>query len=248
MLSTPLFMMGSCFGHEIHKRFQSIGGDTFSNPFGTIFHPIPLLQNLQKIVLDSSAEIDDFYVFNGMHHELNLAYKFHHENPNSLIQMINTATREANEFISKSTYITITLGTAWHYFHLPTQQIIGNCHKLPQQSFTKEISHHSDLVNCITTMIQLLQLYCPQAKIIFTVSPVKHLRDGVSENLLSKSRLISAIAETLKTHQTAAYFPSYEIITEELNDWQYFKQDKMHPTDEAIDMVFEKFNCWLFPC
>jgi len=123
---------------------------------------------------------------------------------------------------------------------------VGNCHKLPQQDFEKSLSKQIDVQAQILGIINHLRHINPTALLVFTVSPVRHLRDGVSENLLSKSTLISALhevlsAERIQTMKHMHYFPAYDIIREELNDWNYYRDDKMHPSEEAIDIVFKRF-------
>jgi hypothetical protein len=248
--TSNLFFIGSCFGEEIHKKMIEIGhSNSISNPFGTIFHPVPLLENLERIVLNKTCTAVEIYTQinseSPSYHHLQLANKFHDTNKADLLDHVNQVTEAAYKQLHLSSHLFITLGTAWHYKHLPTHQIVGNCHKLPQAQFQKSLSHQAEIKQAIRSMCNLIKTYFPDMQLIFTISPVKHLRDGLAENLASKSTLISALQEYLAENSTVesiGYFPSYEFVTEELNDWSFFRDDKMHPTSETIDLVFEKFS------
>jgi paraquat-inducible protein B len=248
--TSNLFFIGSCFGEEIHKKMIENGhSNSISNPFGTIFHPIPLLENLERIVLNKTCTAEEIYTQinteSSSYHHLQLAHKFHDTNKTSLIDHINQVTEAAHKELHLSNHLFITLGTAWHYKHLPTHQIVGNCHKLPQAQFQKSLSNQAEIKQAIQSMLNLIKTHLPKIQLTFTISPVKHLRDGLAQNLASKSTLISAMQECLAENSTVesiGYFPSYEFVTEELNDWSFFREDKMHPTAETIDLVFEKFT------
>ena len=248
--TSNLFFMGSCFGEEIYNRMIENGHtNAISNPYGTIFHPKPLLENLERLTLNKPCIAEEIFTQTAQdsatHHHLQCAYRFHNADKTSLIDQINKITIGAHNQLIKATHLFITLGTAWHYHHLPTQKIVGNCHKLPQAQFQKHLSPQAEIKQTIHKMCELVGKQLPNLQLIFTISPVKHLRDGLAENLASKSTLISALHECLIEYQNnpkIGYFPSYEFVTEELNDWSFFRDDKMHPTTETIDLVFEKFS------
>ena len=195
--TSNLFFIGSCFGEEIHKKMIEIGhSNSISNPFGTIFHPVPLLENLERIVLNKTCTAEEIYTQTNSespsYHHLQLANKFHDTNKTDLLDHVNQVTEAAHKQLHLSSHLFITLGTAWHYKHLPTHQIVGNCHKLPQAQFQKSLSHQAEIKQAIHSMCNLIKTYFPDMQLIFTISPVKHLRDGLPENLTSKSTLISA--------------------------------------------------------
>lgn len=248
--TSNLFFMGSCFGEEIYNKIiEHSQTNAISNPYGTIFHPIPLSENLERLIFNKPCSAEEIYtqttLDSEIHHHLQFAYRFHNADKTALINQINQATTDAHNQLLISSHLFITLGTAWHYHHLPTQQIVGNCHKLPQSQFQKFLSPQAEIKKAIQKMCELIRIHLPNIELIFTISPVKHLRDGLVENLASKSTLISALHEYLSENQNTknvGYFPSYEFVTEELNDWSFFRDDKMHPTQETIDLVFEKFS------
>jgi hypothetical protein len=212
-----------------------------------------MLQNTQMLwaAQDSNTwanhiQSEAFYLHNGIYHSLQHAYRFHHESPEILGAELYREAQIGLSAIQNSDLICITLGTAWIYQHLPTNIYVGNCHKLPQQDFKKHLSKQADIKITISHISTILHTINPSATVVFTISPVKHMRDGLNQNLASKSTLISAMTEfmeeqTNSNHTKDLYFPAYEIITEELNDWKFFRSDRMHPTDEAINVVFERF-------
>jgi hypothetical protein len=258
-VESGLFFMGSCFGEEMHSRVQSLGLKSHSNPFGVIFHPLPMLQNIQMLwaARDTDAwanhiQSEAFYLHKGIHHSLQHAHRFHHESPEILNAALYREAQIGLSAIQNSDLICITLGTAWIYQHLPTNIYVGNCHKLPQQDFKKHLSKQAEIKSTISQISTILHTINPSATVVFTISPVKHMRDGLNQNLASKSTLISAMTEFMEEQTTGnpskdLYFPAYEIITEELNDWKFFRSDRMHPTDEAINVVFERFYNSFFP-
>jgi hypothetical protein len=248
-----LFFMGSCFGEEMHSRVQNLDITSHSNPFGVIFHPLPMLQNIQMLWAARNPETwvdhirnEGFYIHNGIHHSLQHAYRFHHEKPEFLNAELYRESQIGLSAIQNSDLICITLGTAWIYQHLPTNIYVGNCHKLPQQDFKKQLSKQAEIKSTIANISRSLHTINPSATVVFTISPVKHMRDGLNQNLASKSTLVSAMSEYMEEQNANnskkdLYFPSYEIITEELNDWTFFRPDRMHPTEDAINVVFERF-------
>lgn len=233
----------------MHRRILAKGHASFANPFGVIFHPRALHNNCALITqaanrsaFESALQTTDFYEHQGIFHSLQHANRFQNTQPTQLLEEIFSIAQQAYIDIQQAHLIGITLGTAWIYEHLPTQQFVGNCHKLPQQEFRKTLSLHAQIKNDVAGLLTAVRQINDHAHLVITVSPVRHLRDGVRENLASKSTLISALGEMLMEQQPKVhYFPAYEIIREELNDWQYFKAAKMHPTEEAIEVVFDRF-------
>ena len=238
----------------MHVRIQAKGHRSTSNPFGVIFHPWALQKNCELIAqsidrkhFDSFFKPTDIYFHRDIYHSLQHANRFQHSNKVQLMEDLYSMAHQAHHALKEAGIIAITLGTAWLYNHKPSGTFVGNCHKLPQQDFEKILSTQSIIQNQILGILRAIQQINTKAPIVFTVSPVRHLRDGVSENLRSKSTLISALTEVLANHEpNLHYFPAYEIVREELNDWRYYTEDKMHPTPEAINIVFDRFYKALF--
>lgn len=146
-----------------------------------------------------------------------------------------------NTALKSSTHIIITLGTSWIYRFLESGQIVANCHKVPQHKFKKELLSVTEINKSVSSIISLIREVNPDINFIFTVSPVRHLKDGFIENQLSKSHLISALHQIIKIHENTFYFPSYEIMMDELRDYRFYKEDMIHPNQIAINYIWEKF-------
>ena len=258
--TNSIYLMGSCFSDAMLSRFHQRNISANSNPFGTIYHPIPLLNELKKIIdlipqktVSQKYSMDNisgetitntnFFEFNSTFHSLPHAYKFSNANPSELVQLISNTQKTAAQHIEKASTIIITLGTAWYYQHIPTQSIVGNCHKLPGQQFEKICSTVGEIKQLLHDFLSQCTTTLPNKNWIFTVSPVRHLRDGISQNLQSKSTLLCAIHELLSENKYThvSYFPAYEILQEELNDFRFFKDDLMHPSSWTEDYIFQRF-------
>lgn len=261
-----IFLMGSCFSDAMLSRFHQRNISANSNPFGTIYHPIPLLNELKKIIelipqkigtqkhsqetisSDYKANIEVFE-FNSMYHSLQHAFKFSNPNKSELLQLISNTREITAKQIETASTIIITLGTAWYYQHIPTHSIVGNCHKLPSQQFLKKCSTVGDVKQLLQDFLHYCTANLSNINWIFTVSPVRHLRDGISQNLQSKSTLLCAIHELLaeNNYPNVSYFPAYEILQEELNDFRFYKDDLMHPTTWTEDYIFQRFIETYYP-
>jgi hypothetical protein len=251
-----IFLIGSCFSDAMLARFQQRNIHAITNPFGTIYHPIPLLLELRKIIniaaltaMDNQAptqhnQTDQLFQFNQKYHSLQHASRFSDNNPQALEETIISTRDNAATQLKQASTVIITLGTAWYYYHQPTHAIVGNCHKLPGQQFQKNCSSVGEISRLLQDFFNEATALFPNKTWIITVSPVRHLRDGLSQNLLSKSILHSATFEFLQNSNSSQihYFPAYEIQREELNDYRFFKDDLMHPTPWAEDYIFQRFT------
>jgi hypothetical protein len=240
--SSKLVSFGSCFAENMGNKFHYFKFSILTNPFGIIFNPI----SLEKIILRSIhkkyfTEKDIFY-----HNEAWHCYEVHSElsNPDkaefliTLNQLIDTT----NVHIEKLTHCLITLGTSWVYKYIESDEIVANCHKVPQKHFVKKLLSVSEIEASIHNIISEIQSINPNAKFIFTVSPVRHIKDGFVENSVSKAHLITAIYHFLSKTTSSIYFPSYEIMMDELRDYRFYAEDMLHPNQTAIDYIWMKFS------
>jgi hypothetical protein len=158
---------------------------------------------------------------------------------NSLNEIIDLTHTQLND----STHIIITLGTSWVYRNIETNQIVANCHKVPQKQFSKELISPEIIAQSIESILFTISVLNPNCKCIFTVSPVRHIKDGFSENTLSKAHLIAALHKTITHHPSPiTYFPSYEIMMDELRDYRFYAEDLLHPNPTAIDYIWIQFQ------
>lgn len=232
-----LLFIGSCFSDEMAGRFRQAGFRVLSNPFGTIFHPLPLARILENVL----EEKEDFHLFEDKNNwfSWNASTLLSAKSKQELQDNFRRIQLNLRESIQNSTYFFITFGTAWAYALQDGQLVVANCHKQPAARFDKNLSEVETMVAAWEKIVGLLRRLNPQLQMVFTVSPVRHVRDGLVENNRSKARLFETITR-LESRIGSAYFPSYEIVTDELRDYRFYKEDLVHPSDQAIAYIWEK--------
>ena len=243
--TSKVLSLGSCFAENMAEKFEYFKFDNVVNPFGIIFNPI----SLEKLILRSIhkkyfSECDIFY-----HNEAWHCYEVHSElsNPNKeeFLETLNQLIDSTNWYIEKATHCLITLGTSWVYKHVETNEIVANCHKLPQKQFEKAILSTGTIQKSIENTIDLIEKVNPNCSIIFTISPVRHIKDGFVENQWSKANLVTSIHQVLRNEHfklNTEYFPSYEIMMDELRDYRFYGEDMLHPNQVAIDFIWKRFK------
>lgn len=242
-----ILMVGSCFTEHIFTKLHQLKFNAHSNPFGIVFNPQSIYQQLKRIVHAQEFGHDDDFVFG---QQLWHAWEAHgslsRENKRELIQELNHTLHQWKQHLNHAKCLIITLGSAFAYQHQSSHQWVANCHKIPQKEFEKHLIPQSDIVEKFSEVFDLIRLQNPNIKMILTVSPVRHLRDGVVENNLSKSILIQAIHELVSKFEGTVYFPAYELVIDDLRDYRFFEVDMMHPNQQAIDYVWRKFSSVYF--
>ena len=244
-----ILMLGSCFADNIGNRMQDYGFDVLVNPFGTLYNPESILGSIQRM---ASGEhfISGDCVQMGAGSELICSFSHHtsfaRRTQGEFLSNANDALDRAAAFFRQCNKIIITLGTSWCYRHRESGKIVSNCLKRPGGEFTRERLSVTQIVDCLDDMIKI----CDGAGIapkefIFTVSPIRHLADGAHGNQLSKSSLLLGIQDVLGKGRD--YFPSYEIMMDELRDYRFYAEDMCHPTRQAEEYIFERFTLWALP-
>lgn len=235
----PLIFLGSCFSDEISKKFKYAGFDTLSNTFGTIFHPIALAQNIQKSLNDSI----DFPVFeiNDSFFSWDCSTTVSANSKEELEILLIEKQKTLKDYILNASHIFITLGSSFGYRLVSNNNLVANCHKQKQNFFQKELTTVEEMEKLWVETLDLIYKVNPKINIVFTVSPVRHSKDGLVENNRSKARLIELIS-FLESKFPVSYFPSYEIVLDELRDYRFFKEDMIHPNQLAIDFIWEKIE------
>jgi hypothetical protein len=240
-LNSRYFFMGSCFSENMASRLEMTGMSCYSNPFGILYNPYSIAAALEKVASEYRYSAHDFTYHAGEFHSMQHHGSFKDRDADSLAVKINNAIEKAHEFIAAADIAIITPGTAKIWQMREPSIIVGNCHKIPNHEFNTRILSDTEVQKAIIDTIYNLRLINPGIKIMYTISPVKHLREGIQENLISKSRLISALAAVRTEHPEILYFPAYEIVTEELRDHRYYAEDLAHPSEWAIQYIFQRF-------
>ncbi|MBA2611724.1 MAG: GSCFA domain-containing protein [Bacteroidetes bacterium] len=237
-----LFLIGSCFSENMGNLLEQHKFKIASNPNGILFNPASIHQCLTDVL--NLKDLSDNFILtrNGLFYSYLHHTSINAPSPKALKEKINAKTKKANDHLKESDLLIITFGTAFFYHHLTTGQVVANCHKQPQQIFEKNLLAVIEIVSAYTGLIKKLQVFNPKLKIIFTVSPVKYLKDGVVENNLSKCTLILAVHELIKQNKNCYYFPAYELVNDDLRDYRFYKEDLAHPNDMAVNYIWEKFS------
>ena len=238
-----LFSMGSCFSTEMSDLLQTGQMQTLNNPFGTLFNPFSLNTAVKRLHNAQFYEEVDLISFNeeviSLDHHSSFNSRFLHQT----LEKINSQIELGNQFLQNSNWIVITYGTSFIYEFLPKKKLVANCHKIPGKYFEKRLLTHLELTDSIyETIVNLKDIAKPNVQILFTVSPVRHTKDGFAENNLSKSKLITALHEILPQFENCHYLPVYEILMDDLRDYRFYKEDLIHPNNQAINYIWEKFG------
>lgn len=235
-----IYFTGSCFSEHISTKFKYHGFNVLSNSHGIIYNPISIEKSINDL-LEVKQYSPSSLIKNGQdycslyHHGM-----FNGANADVVSQSVNTNIVAHSDFIKDSAFIFISLGTSWVYEWKETNEIVANCHKIPSNRFNKRILAIDEVITSIHKTIENIRAFNPAATIVFTLSPVKHLKDGFVENQLSKSILHLAIQNCLQ--ENVNYFPAYEIINDDLRDYRFWAADMTHPNELAIDYIWEKFG------
>ncbi len=242
-ITDRIFSLGSCFATEISALLQRGQLQTFNNPFGTLFNPAALNTAVKRIHDAEFYDESELIKFNdeiiSLDHHTSFTTRFAHQT----LDRINRNIEAANTFLKETKWIIITYGTSMIYEFLPKQKLVANCHKIPAKYFKKRQLTHLEITDAIyETIVNLRDIANADVQILFTVSPVRHTKEGMAENSLSKAKLITALHEVLPTFENCHYLPAYEIMMDDLRDYRFYKEDMIHPSAQAVLYIWEKFG------
>lgn len=240
-LSDKVLMMGSCFSDSIGQKFRENKFDCEVNPFGTVYNPYSIFKILSESIT-GLYDLSNCVPFQGIYHYWDAHSKLSSSSVESLETKVNEAYQRVYDYIEKSKWIIITPGTSFVYTYIPSQQIVANCHKIPNHEFEKSLLQPGQIVDQFTKLNALIYEVNPDIRFVFTVSPVRHVRDGLIQNNRSKGILHQAIHEIISTFNNCHYFPSYEIIIDELRDYRFYDKDMVHPNQLATDYIWDRFS------
>jgi hypothetical protein len=238
-----IFSIGSCFATEMHGKFSEGQIQSLNNPFGTVFNPYSVNRAVQQIYDAKEYQENDLILANESYISLDHHSSFDSRFVHQSLEKINTNIEEANQFLQNTSFVIITFGTSYIYEFLPKNRLVSNCHKIPQKFFKKRFLTHQELSDSISQTIDTLKDICKKdVQMLFTVSPVRHTKDGIVENQLSKSKLINAIHESISEKENCHYLPVYELMMDDLRDYRFYKEDMIHPNSQAVQYIWEKFG------
>lgn len=243
---SKILSLGSCFSENIENQLSFYKFRSVQNPFGILFHPKAIEQLITDAINQKEYTENDVFLMNERWHCFDAHSSLSHPEKETLLASLDNAIVLTHKQLLNATHIYITLGTAWVYRHVESDTIVANCHKVLQKKFLKELLSISEIKASLEAMIALIRSVNRNASIVFTVSPVRHLKNGFSENQQSKSHLISAIHQVVDGGRTSSYFPSYEIMMDELRDYRFYDEDMIHPNKTAIQYIWNRFaEAWI---
>ena len=244
---SKILSLGSCFAVNMAAQFDYFKFQNTANPFGILFHPLAIERLIDFSVSKKTITQNDVFCHNALWHSFDAHSDCSRSESDELVYNLNAILKTTRAQIAASTHVIITLGTAWVYRHLETNRVVANCHKLPQKQFKKELLSIDAITQSIERITALIGQINNEAHLNFTVSPVRHLKDGFVENQRSKSHLIAAIHHTIEKQPAVRhYFPSYEMMMDELRDYRFYAPDMIHPSPTAITYIWERFkDTWM---
>lgn len=235
-----VMLVGSCFSDNMGHYFDTHRFDVCSNPFGVLFNPISIDRALRFMLQPDLFDKNRyFYKYRDLWVSFAHHGRFSKESFEEFEANIDENMERSAEFLRKTRYLFVTFGTAFCYKFIPRDLIVSNCHKIPNHQFDRMRLDVKKIVTQWNSTLALLKEQCPDMKVIFTVSPVRHLGDGAHENALSKSILLLAV-EKLVDNETTFYFPAYEYLMDDLRDYRFYAKDLCHPNDMAVSYLEEK--------
>ena len=239
--NSKVLLLGSCFSENIGEKFEYFKFQQKQNPFGILFHPLAIETLITNVINEKQYTSDDIFFHNEQWHCYDTHSRLSNASKEQLLQDLNDNITNAHQFLNEASHVVITLGTAWAYRFIETDTFVANCHKIPQKKFLKELLSVEKIMESLEAIMSLVRSINPKVTFIFTASPVRHIKDGFVENMQSKAHLITAIHHVVEPRSHNYYFPSYELVMDELRDYRFYNDDMLHPNSTAINYIWERF-------
>jgi len=241
-LSDKILFMGSCFASNMGKLMEDARFPVNVNPFGVLYNPISIADTISSLLQPFDAGDLDFVFGNGLWHSFLHHGKFSQPTREKIINEINNCVQQTKSFLQKSDYLILTFGTAYVYEHKEKNYIVANCHKFNNNLFNRYMLEPEEIIDIYTDLIVNLRMFNPSLKIIMSVSPIRHLKDGAHGNQISKSVLLLATEKLTSRFEGVYYFPAYEIVMDELRDYRFYDSDMIQPNEMAVKYIWERFT------
>jgi len=241
-----LLLLGSCFAENMGARLENAKFKVVQNPTGIVYNPLSLQQTVELICSDKLFTASDLEFVNDLYFSYTHHSRFSAANADAAVQNIHAALAAARKNLSKTDVVFISLGTAFYWWHKAKNEVVNNCHKQPSNFFEQRLATVNQVKSALKNTVDLLKNANPNVEIVFTVSPIRHLKHGSAGNQLSKSTLIVAAQELVASENNIHYFQSYELLLDDLRDYRFYEEDLIHPNKVAIDYIWEKFAACFF--
>lgn len=237
-----IMALGSCFAQNIGQKMQEVWFETDINPFGVLYNPVSILKSIELLLENKTFTESDLFENRSLWQSFSHSSLFSDTTAAKCLDKINKRYSCASNFLKRIDFLLITFGTAWVFEEKKTGKVVSNCHKLAAKHFIRRRLTVEEIVNDYSVLILKLQELFPKMKLIFSVSPIRHWKDGAHENNLSKSTLLMAIDELQQKFPQIQYFPAYEIQMDELRDYRFYAADMLHPSDVAVEYIWQRFS------
>jgi len=229
--------MGSCFSASMGARLSLLPLEVMAQPFGTLFHPFAITRALSGTISEEVYEQNGYFLHPDYHSV------FTATTSDALLDDVRSVSTEVSNFIVETDFLLLTWGTSFSYFDKHLNKSVANCHKMPADRFEKRLSTVNEIVENFCSLLSTLP---STTQVVLTVSPVRHTKDGMLENQVSKSTLRLAADIVSKRFENVHYFPAYEIMLDELRDYRFYEADLIHPNEQAQDYIWERFKTSYF--
>lgn len=260
--ASGMVSLGSCFSDEIGERLRDGGFHIEQNPFGTLYNPASVASALRRMIYDREIGHEDLVEYDGQWHSWHHHGSFSRPTAEECLEVCNSRLHQVHRALKEASLLMVTFGSAWVYEKEGGggENVVANCHKLPQENFVRRKMTVDDIVSLWRPLLDELHVCYPSLHVLFSVSPIRHIGDGLHGNQLSKSTLLLAIDElvdkelpparrkkkgvkvTEPDHPVTVYFPAYEIVLDELRDYRFYDPDMAHPSTLAVDVVWDRFQ------
>ena len=245
--SDVLMMLGSCFTDNIGAKLRGAMMNVEINPFGTIYNPLSMASCVQRLIADEPERGMDLFQASGVWNSFDFHSRYSLPEKEATLQRMNERITQGHNHLQRSNTLVVTLGTAIVYRLAATGEVVNNCHKVPQHKFTREMASVVEMTSALEAMVEQLHAFNPSLYILFTVSPIRHIADGLEMNSLSKASLRVAIDQVIKKYPDfTGYFPSFEIMMDDLRDYRFYAADMVHPSEVAVEYIWQAFRATYF--
>ncbi len=240
--SDRLLVMGSCFAESMGQRLRESGFRVIQNPFGVLYNPSSIVQAIRRMMDPLPFRLTDLVEYDGLYHSFSHHGSFSNSDPAEALEHMNAAHRQAVKGLKESTRLILTLGTSWVYTNEKTDGVVANCHKFPAAHFQRHRMTVEQCVHEFSSLFDRLFVDNPSLHVIMTVSPVRHQKDGFHANNLSKAILLLATEALAERYPTVHYYPSYELMMDDLRDYRFYAEDMLHPSSVAVSYIWDHFT------
>jgi hypothetical protein len=238
---TPILTLGSCFTENIGERLKALRLPICVNPFGIVYNPISIADSINYLMTDDFYAEKDIFKHHDLYHSWQHHGRFSSPDIDKILRGVKAEIKKGRDTLKKTKILMLTLGTARIFMEKKTGQVVANCHKVPASHFEEKRLNVAEIVEKLSDTFEKIKSQNIDCQIIITVSPIRHIKDGLVENQRSKATLILAAEALSKQYSNVQYFPAYEIMMDDLRDYRFYEADMIHPNSQAIDYIWQRF-------